>query len=143
MTAVVDDFAERLEAHELQVWTYRRGQLGAGQQILPKETIHVWVKIPLEPRAFTGGGAGEVVLEWPGWGGNGIQRWQYRYKSGHKHDWGAWADVPNSGRRHPELPRHGTHDARLDLRLPDTTVGQHGPWSDLCGDRWLRGHGWP
>ena len=55
LTAVVDYFAERLEAHELHVWTYRRGQIGAGQQILPKETIHIWVKDPLEPRAFTGG----------------------------------------------------------------------------------------
>ena len=96
LTAVVDYFAERLEAHELHVWTYRRGQIGAGQQILPKETIHVWVKDPLEPRAFTGGGAGEVVLEWPGWGGNGIQRWQYRYRNDSRTDWGAWADVPNS-----------------------------------------------
>ena len=94
LTAVVDYFAERLEAHDLHVWTYRRGQIGAGQQILPKETIHVWVKDPLEPRAFTGGGAGEVVLEWPGWGGNGIQRWQYRYRL--EHVWGAWTDMPNS-----------------------------------------------
>ena len=96
LTAVVDDFAERLEAHELHVWTYRRGQMGAGRHILPKETIHIWVKDPLEPRAFTGGGAGEVVLEWPGWGGNGIQRWQYRYRSDSRTDWGPWTDMPNS-----------------------------------------------
>ena len=122
LTAVVDYFAERLEAHELHVWTYRRGQIGAGQQILPKETIHVWVKDPLEPRAFTGGGAGEVVLEWPGWGGNGIQRWQYRYRIGIS-DWGAWADVPNSdaGTRSFRVTGLSSHDRiyRFQLR----------PWS--------------
>ena len=40
LTAVGDYFAERLEAHELQVWTYRRGEVAAGQHILATETLH-------------------------------------------------------------------------------------------------------
>ena len=96
LTASIDELGERLETHELQVWTYRRGEVGAGRHILPKAPIHVWVKDPLEPRAFTGGGAGEVVLEWPGWGGPDIQRWQYRYQSDYRRDWGPWTDMPNS-----------------------------------------------
>ena len=135
LTAVVDYFAERLEAHELHVWTYRRGQIGAGQQILPKETIHIWVTDGREFRSFTGGGAGEVVLEWPGWGGNGIQRWQYRYKSGIEIDWGAWADIPNSDAdtRSYRVTGLTMRDSiyRFQLRPWSST----GPWSDLCGDR--------
>ncbi len=96
LTASIDELGERLETHELQVWTYRRGEVGAGRHILRKAPIHVWVKDPIEPRAFTGGGAGEVVLEWPGWGGPDIQSWQYRYRSDPRHDWGPWTDMPNS-----------------------------------------------
>lgn len=55
ITALADDTAERLESHELQVWTYRRGQIGPGQQILRKETIRVWISDPRELRAFSGG----------------------------------------------------------------------------------------
>ena len=32
---------ERVETHELRVWTYVRGQTGPAQQILAKETIQV------------------------------------------------------------------------------------------------------
>ena len=96
LTAVVDYFAERLEAHELHVWTYRRGQIGAGQQILPKETIQVWIAERRQLRALAGGGEGEIVLEWTEWGEQGIGRWQYRYRRFHELTWGAWADIPNS-----------------------------------------------
>ena len=95
LTAVGDYFAERLEAHELQVWTYRRGEVAAGQHILATETLHAWITDPRELRALTGGGAGEIVLEWPGWGGQGIRSWQYQYRRG-EDNWGAWTDMPNS-----------------------------------------------
>lgn len=93
LAASIDELEERLEAHELQVWTYRGGEVGAARHILRKAPIQVWVK-DHEPRAFTGGGAGEVVLEWPGWGGPHIQRWQYRYRD--YREWGPWRNIPNS-----------------------------------------------
>ena len=96
LTAVGDYFAERLEAHELQVWTYRRGEVAAGQHILATETLHAWITDPRELRALTGGGAGEIVIEWPGWGGQGIRSWQYQYRRSDEHNWGAWTDMPNS-----------------------------------------------
>ena len=95
LTASIDELGERLETHELHVWTYRLGEVGAGRHILPRAPIHVWVKDPLEPRAFAGGGAGEVVLEWPGWGEGDIQHWQYRYRDPMS-DWGPWRSMPNS-----------------------------------------------
>ena len=87
---------ERLEAHELQVWTYRHGQTGPGQQILAKETIQVWIAERRQLRALAGGGEGEIVLEWTEWGEQGIGRWQYRYRRFHELTWGAWMDVPDS-----------------------------------------------
>lgn len=96
VTASIDELAERLETHELQVWTYRGGEVGADRQILRKVPIRVWVKDPPGIRAFIGGGAGEVVLEWPGWGGPDIERWQYRSSSDYPYDWGPWTDMPDS-----------------------------------------------
>ena len=112
ITAVVDEVRERLEPHELQVWTYRRGQTGPGQQILAKETIQVWIAERRQVRAFAGGGEGEILLAWTNWDEPGTQRWQYRFlgavwqgvqyrQEGSKlvevsEGWGDWQDIPGS-----------------------------------------------
>ena len=82
-------------------------------------------------------------MEWPGWGGNGIQRWQYRYTSGIEIDWGAWADIPNSDADTRSYRVTGLSSLGDVYRFQLRPWRQHGPWSDLCGDRRLRGHGWP
>ena len=112
ITTIVDEVTERLETHELQVWTYRRGQTGPGQQILAKETIQVWIAERRQVWAFAGGGEGEILLEWTNWDEPGIQRWQYRSlgavwqggqyrREGSKlvevsEGWSDWQDIPDS-----------------------------------------------
>ena len=49
VAAVVDEVRERVEPHELQVWTYGSGKTGPDQHILAKETIQL--TLARQPRA--------------------------------------------------------------------------------------------
>ena len=103
VAAVVDEVRERVEPHELQVWTYGGGKTGPDQHILAKETIQLTLADSRGLVALTGGSEGEVVLEWTP-ADQRTQRWQYRerprsvYGHGERYipDWSAWLDVPHS-----------------------------------------------
>ena len=103
VAAVVDEVRERVEPHELQVWTYGSGKTGPDQHILAKETIQLTLADSRGLVALTGGSEGEVVLEWTP-ADQRTQRWQYRERPrsvyGHGEyyipDWSAWLDVPHS-----------------------------------------------
>lgn len=103
VAAVADEVRERVEPHELQVWTYGSGKTGPDQHILPKETIQLTLADSRGLVALTGGSEGEVVLEWTP-AGQRTQRWQYRERprtanrNGEYYipDWSAWLDVPHS-----------------------------------------------
>ena len=103
VAAVADEVRERVEPHELQVWTYSGGKTGPDQHILAKETIQLTLADSRGLVALTGGSEGEVVLEWTP-AGQRTQRWQYRERPrsvyGHGEyyipDWSAWLDVPHS-----------------------------------------------
>ena len=95
VAAVVDEVRERVEPHELQVWTYGSGKTGPDQHILAKETIQLTLADSRGLVALTGGSEGEVVLEWTP-ADQRTQRWQYR-KRLFSEAWSAWLDVPDSG----------------------------------------------
>ena len=95
VAAVADEVRERVEPHELQVWTYSGGKTGPDQHILVKETIQLTLADSRGLVALTGGSEGEVVLEWTP-ADQRTQRWQYR-KRLFSEAWSAWLDVPDSG----------------------------------------------
>ena len=97
VAAVADEVRERVEPHELQVWTYGSGKTGPDQHILVKETIQLTLADSRGLVALTGGSEGEVVLEWTP-ADQRTQRWQYAYKDQYTDDptWSAWVDVPHS-----------------------------------------------
>ena len=92
---MADEVRERVEPHELQVWTYGSGKTGPDQHILAKETIQLTLADSRGLVALTGGSEGEVVLEWTP-ADQRTQRWQYR-KRLFSEAWSAWLDVPDSG----------------------------------------------
>ena len=95
LTAIFDRVTERVETHELRVWTYVRDQTGPAQQILAKETIQVTLADSRGLVTLTGDSEDEIVLEWiPS--DQRTHRWQYRYRRNDERTWGAWADVPHS-----------------------------------------------
>ena len=103
VAAVADEVRERVEPHELQVWTYSGGKTDPDQHILVKETIQLTLADSRGLVALTGGSEGEVVLEWTP-ADQRTQRWQYRerprsaFRNGEYYipDWSAWLDVPHS-----------------------------------------------
>ena len=95
VTAVADEVRERVEPHELQVWTYGGGKTGPDQHILVKETIQLTLADSRGLVALTGDSQGEIVLEWTP-ADQRTHRWQYRYIPILERTWRAWADVPHS-----------------------------------------------
>ena len=103
LTAIADEVRELAEAHEIQVWTYIRGNTGPDQHILAAETVQATTADSRGLVAITGGSEGEMVLEWTP-ADERTQRWQYRekaawaYRNGQYYEptWSAWLDVPQS-----------------------------------------------
>ena len=98
MTAVVDEVRERVEPHELQVWTYGGGKTGPDQHILVKETIQLTLADTRGLVALTGGSEGEIVIEWtPADSAHSALAVPHR-RTQYSEDptWSAWLDVPDS-----------------------------------------------
>ena len=102
ITAIPDEVTERVETHELEVWTYRRAERDPGQHILAPETIRLTLADSRGLVVLTGDAEGEFVLEWTP-ADRRTDRWQYRYRRGDERAWHltgtgerAWQDIPNS-----------------------------------------------